>query len=92
MPLPANPDVLLTRADAAAALTEAGYPVARATLATKATRGGGPPYFCFNGRALHKWGELLEWARANSSVKISSTSELDAIRSAPRQSILAAAD
>ena len=37
-------DTLLTRAAVAEALTKAGYPTARATLATRATRGGGPPY------------------------------------------------
>ena len=44
MTIPIDPDKWLTRRDTAAALTEAGFPVAEATLATKATRGGGPPY------------------------------------------------
>src|SRR5271170_840274 len=38
------PDALLTRAATAAALTDTGFPVSPATLATQATRGGGPPY------------------------------------------------
>ena len=40
--IPNNPDALLTRARTAAALTEVGFPTAPATLATKASRGGGP--------------------------------------------------
>ena len=39
-----DPDTLLRRRPAAAALTEAGYPIAPATLATLACRGGGPRY------------------------------------------------
>jgi hypothetical protein len=37
-------DTLLRRRQAAIALTEHGYPTAPATLATKASRGSGPPY------------------------------------------------
>jgi hypothetical protein len=44
MSIPHNPDSLLRRNAVADALTEAGFPVAKATLATMATRGGGPPY------------------------------------------------
>lgn len=91
MPLPANPDVLLTRADATAALTEAGYPVAKATLATKATRGGGPPYIVFNGCALYKLADLLAWAEASSTAKVASTSEFDALRQATPERIAVAA-
>lgn len=36
-------DALLTRAAIAEALTNEGFPTRPATLATKATRGGGPP-------------------------------------------------
>ena len=44
MPVPESPDALLTRSETAAALTAAGFPVRAATLATKATRGGGPAF------------------------------------------------
>jgi hypothetical protein len=63
-PVPETPDALLTREAAAAALTAAGYPVAPKTLATKATRGGGPSYSLFSGRALYRWGDALDWARS----------------------------
>lgn len=53
---------LLTRDATAAALTAAGYPIAAKTLAGLATRGGGPPYGLFVGRALYRWGAALDWA------------------------------
>ena len=71
-------DTLLTRDMAAAALTEAGYPVKSKTLATKATRGGGPPYRLFGVRPLYRWGDALAWAQARLSAPRRSTSEKDA--------------
>jgi hypothetical protein len=75
--MPYNTDTLLTREQAARALTEAGYPVATATLATKATRGGGPPFQLFGRRPLYRWGDSLAWALGRLSPQIGSTSELD---------------
>jgi len=60
-----SPATLLSRTATAAALTEAGYPISRATLATKACRGGGPPYRVFGRTALYRWGEVMEWAQAS---------------------------
>jgi hypothetical protein len=71
-------DTLLTRDMAATALTEAGYPVKSKTLATKATRGGGPPYRLFGVRPLYRWGDALEWAQARLSAPRRSTSQKDA--------------
>lgn len=68
---------LLTREGAAAALTAAGYPISAATLATKATRGGGPAYRKFSGRALYCWADLLAWAEICTSAPRHSTSEAD---------------
>jgi hypothetical protein len=76
--IPDNPDALLTRDAAAEALTASGYPVAPKTLATKATRGGGPPYSLFSGRALYRWGDALAWARSLTTPPRRSTSEADA--------------
>jgi hypothetical protein len=76
-PVPA-PDALLTRRAAAAALTAAGYPVARATLATRAVRGGGPPFRRFGRVPLYRWGDLLDWAEGRMSAPMRSTSEADA--------------
>jgi hypothetical protein len=71
-------DALLTRDQAAAALTAAGFPVKATTLATKATRGGGPPFQRFGSRPLYKWADALRWAQSRLSPPISNTSELDA--------------
>jgi hypothetical protein len=68
-------DDLLTRQAAAFALTDAGFPVSPATLATKATRGGGPPYQLFGRRPLYRWGDVLEWARGRLSKPVVNTSE-----------------
>lgn len=77
---PDDPDALLTREATAAALTAAGFPVATKTLATKATRGGGPPYSLFSGRALYRWGDALAWAQGRMTPPRRSTSEADALR------------
>ena len=71
-------DTLLTRDMAAAALTKAGYPIKSKTLATKATRGGGPPYRLFGVRPLYRWGDALAWAQGRLSVPRRSTSQKDA--------------
>ena len=53
-------DILLQRKALARALTDAGYPIATATLATMATRTGGPPYSLFGNRTLYRWGDALD--------------------------------
>lgn len=77
-PVPDNLDALLTRAQTGAALRAAGFPVADKTLATKASRGGGPPFRRFGARVLYRWGDALEWAQSRLSAPIGSTSEMDA--------------
>lgn len=75
MPNENKPDTLLTREQTAAALTAAGYPTKAKTLSTKATRGGGPPYRIYSARALYRWGDALQWAEAQLSPLVHSTSE-----------------
>jgi len=75
-----KPDALLTREQAAAALTAAGFPTKAKTLATKATRGGGPPYRTYSGRALYRWGDALGWAQSQLGPIVHSTSELRRIK------------
>jgi hypothetical protein len=70
-----DPDVLLNREDTARALSEHGFPTAASTLATKATRGGGPPYRLFGRKPLYKWGDALKWAQSRLSEPASSSSE-----------------
>lgn len=57
-----DPETLLSRREAAQALTEYGFPVAEATLATKAARGGGPPYRIWGKHAVYRWDQVLAWA------------------------------
>jgi hypothetical protein len=72
-----DPDELLRREPLANALTEAGFPTASATLATKATRGGGPPFRCYGRIPLYRWGDALAWAESRLSPLRRSTSEGD---------------
>jgi len=75
--VPDRLDALLTRDTVAAALTEAGYPVKAKTLATKASRGGGPPFQKYGNRPLYIWGSALGWAQSRLGPVVTSTSELD---------------
>lgn len=67
---------LLTRADTAAALTAAGFPTAGSTLATKACRGGGPPYQLYGRKPLYRWGDACAWAVSRLSAPMRSTSDI----------------
>ena len=69
---------LMTRRQVAEALTGAGFPISERTLATKATRGGGPPFRKFGPRALYPWRDALAWAESRLSQPRRSTSEADA--------------
>lgn len=80
---PKNPNALLTRDQAAAALTAAGFPVRSKTLATKATRGGGPPYRRFGPRVLYRWADLIIWAGSRLSEPRHTTSEGDLTERSP---------
>jgi hypothetical protein len=76
--VPQNLHALLTRDQTAAALAAAGFPVKSKTLATKASRGGGPPYWLFGPRVLYRWEDALKWAQERLSAPRRSTSEGDA--------------
>ena len=80
--IPDNPDTLLRRRATAEALTAKGLPTAEKTLATKATRGGGPPYRLYGRIPLYRWGDALAWAEGRLSPPRSSTSESDAQQAA----------
>jgi hypothetical protein len=73
-----NENAMLKRKLAAAALTEAGFETSPATLATKATRGGGPPYEKWGRTPLYRWGPTLAWARARLRAPVRSTPEASA--------------
>lgn len=82
--IPDDLDALLTRVPLAEALTAVGFPVSDKTLATKASRGGGPPFQKFGPRALYRWGSALEWAQSKLGPVVRSTAELDI---APQQEL-----
>ena len=75
--IPTDLDTRLKRREAALALTKAGYPISPATLATVASRGGGPAYRCFGRTVIYRWGNLLEWAEHRMTEPRRSTSEPD---------------
>jgi hypothetical protein len=83
-PVPTDPNALLRRTLLAAALTQLGYPLAPATLATMATRGGGPPFQLFGRIPLYRWGAALAWAQSRLSAPRRNTSEGDAMDQAAR--------
>jgi len=68
-------DTMLRREPTARALTEAGYPVTASTLATKASRGGGPLFRLWGRVPLYRWGDALAWARSRTSAPRHTTSE-----------------
>lgn len=72
-----KPDALLRRREAAEALSSMGFPTSEKTLATKATRGGGPPFRRYGRIPLYRWGDALAWAENRLSPPLRSTSEHD---------------
>jgi len=73
--VPSDPETLLTRRATAAALTAAGFSVSAATLATRATRCGGPRYRHFGRRPLYQWGDAVSWANDRLAAPLNNTSE-----------------
>ncbi|MBB4199209.1 hypothetical protein CCR94_01935 [Rhodoblastus sphagnicola] len=71
-------DDLNTRQVTAERLTQKGFKISAQTLATMATRGGGPEFQKFGPRALYRWGDALAWAQGRLSRPVRSTSELGA--------------
>jgi hypothetical protein len=72
---------LLRREECAKALTRAGFRTSPKTLATKVTRGDGPPYHKYGRTVLYRWSDVLAWAEARLSPPMTSSSEADAARS-----------
>jgi hypothetical protein len=70
-------NTMLRRHELAEALSARGFKVAAGTLATKATRGGGPPYRSFGRTPLYRWGDALAWAESRLSPPRRTTSEAD---------------
>jgi len=83
--IPDDPDTLLRRKQLAEALTAKGFQITEATLATKASRGGGPPYELWGRIPLYRWATSLAWAEGRLSSPRRSTSEADASRNLSAQ-------
>ena len=83
--VPNDPETWLRRNETAEALTEAGFPISPATLATKGSRGGGPRFRKFGRYPLYRWGDSLEWARSKLGPVVTSTAELDLHRCRSKQ-------
>ncbi len=81
--IPDDPNALLRRKPTAEALTAKGYPITDKTLATKASRGGGPPFRSFGRVPLYRWGDAIAWAEARLSQLRCSTSEADKQNATP---------
>jgi hypothetical protein len=82
--MPRDPHTRLTRQKLAEALTDDGFPTKPSTLATKATRGGGPPYELWGKKPIYTWGTSLAWAKSRLSAPRTNSSEhclVDADRS-----------
>jgi hypothetical protein len=80
--IPEDPDTLLRRRATAEALTAKGFPTTEKTLATRATRGGGPPYRSFGRTPLYRWADALAWAESRLSALCGSTAEADVQKAA----------
>jgi hypothetical protein len=74
-PTTRDPDSLLSRIELAAEFEKLGIPCAAATLATKAVRGGGPPFMKFGPYVRYRWGTSYAWAMGRLTEPHASTSE-----------------
>jgi len=81
-PIPDSLDALLRREATAEALTAAGFPTKAKTLATKASRGGGPQFSKWGPWPLYRWGDALAWAHSRLREPRCTTSEPDAMQAA----------
>lgn len=68
-------DAMLSRDQTAAILQAEGFKVSKSTLATLATRGGGPPYQKFGKYSLYRRDDALAWAKGRLRKPVRSTSE-----------------
>jgi hypothetical protein len=68
-------ETFLTRQQTATALTDLGYTITDKTLATKASRGDGPPYHLFGRKPLYRWGDALGWAQRRTTRAVHNTAE-----------------
>jgi hypothetical protein len=78
-----DPRTFLTRFQVAEALEACGIPLSYDTLATKATRGGGPPFRIFGKRAVYQWADVVAWVLETMGEPARTTSEHRARMASP---------
>jgi hypothetical protein len=70
-----DPKTFLTRFQVSEALEACGIPLSYDTLATKATRGGGPPFRIFGKSAIYQWCDVVAWVLETMGEPARTTSE-----------------
>jgi hypothetical protein len=73
--VPSDPNARLDRKTLALTLTAAGFPISHATLATLASRGGGPAFQLWGRKPLYPWRTTLEWAESRLTAPVRSTTQ-----------------
>jgi hypothetical protein len=66
-------DALLTRRQLADESARAGFPIAKATLDSMASRGTGPTFRRYGRACLYMWGDFLEWVSSRTTVGASTS-------------------
>src|SRR5258708_22820845 len=78
-----TPETKLRRKAVAEASTAHGFPIKEKTLATMASRGGGPPFQLWGRIPIYTWGIFFDWAPSRPSEPPRSTAGTDAQPSPP---------
>jgi hypothetical protein len=78
-----DPRTFLTRFQVAETLELCGIPMSSDTLATKATRGGGPPFRIFGKSAVYQWADVVAWVIETMGEPARTTSEHRARMASP---------
>jgi hypothetical protein len=78
-----DPGTFFTRPQLSDTLEECGIPLSADTLATKATRGGGPPFRIFGKSAVYQWADVVEWVRETMGEPACTTAEHRARQGTP---------
>ena len=80
-------DARMSRKHIAQALNDCGFPTSEKTLATKACRGGGPPYQLYGKIAIYTWSKTVDWVLTELSKPARNASEHKSHRAALGRSL-----
>jgi hypothetical protein len=78
-----DPRTFLTRRQLPGPLKACGFDVPHDTLATMASRGGGPPFRKFGKSAVYQWADVVAWVRETMGEPARTTSEHRARMASP---------